>query len=170
MEFVPVANAAGSPTSNAVVFMYHRFGEDKYPSTNIQVQQFIDQLEFLAREGFTIWPLTRIVNSMEKKVHIPDKIVAITVDDAYLSVYQNAFPILKARKIPFTVFISSDHVDKKYSNYMSWEQLREMERYGMEVGNHSAHHLHLVRFDKELNNWKRDVLDDISQAQNRIKA
>ena len=155
--------------SSAVVFMYHRFGEDKYPSTNIKISQFIEQLDFLKHEGFSVWPLSKIERSLRNKIPFPDKVVAITIDDAYLSVYQHAFPILKKRKLPFTVFISSENVDKKFSNYMTWQQLREMQNNGMEAGNHSAHHEHLIRTNKTRTVWKKDVLADILLAQNRIK-
>ena len=166
---LPTTSASETNASNAVVFMYHRFGEDKYPSTNIRISQFIEQLDFLQREGFTIYPLSKIVKSFDDKIKLPDKVIALSVDDAYLSVYENAFPILKARKIPFTIFISTENVDKKHRNYMSWDQLREMQQQGMEIGNHSSHHLHMIRTNQTEQNWKQSVLDDISHAQRRLK-
>ena len=39
---------------SAVVFMYHRFGEDRYPSTNIRVDQFRQQMDYLSDGGFTV--------------------------------------------------------------------------------------------------------------------
>lgn len=162
-------HARETTTSNAVVFMYHRFGENKYPSTNIRIPQFIEQLDYLQREGFTFYPLSKIVEAFKDKKMLPDKVVALSVDDAYLSVYENAFPILKARKIPFTIFISTESVDKKHRNYMNWEQLREMQQHGMEVGNHSSHHAHLIRTNQTTQNWKQSVLDDISHAQQRLR-
>lgn len=44
LNLVPIMAQSNSTT--AVVFMYHRFGEDSFPSTNIRVEQFEEQLEF----------------------------------------------------------------------------------------------------------------------------
>ena len=60
---VPSADSAEQVPPHAVVFMYHRFGEAEYPSTNITLTQFEDQLDYLETEGFRIWPLARIVSS-----------------------------------------------------------------------------------------------------------
>lgn len=175
---VAVAIIAGFPAMSspvvtsergAVVFMYHRFGEDRLPSTNIRMDQFIEQLDFLEKNNFSIWPLSKIVDHLHKEKEIPDRTVAITIDDAYLSVYTNAFPVLKERGIPFTVFVSTLHVDKKYSRYMSWAQLSEMMRFGAEIGNHSTSHKHLIRDQQSYDEWKQYVVMDVTSSARRIK-
>lgn len=130
--------------SHAVILMYHRFGEDKYPTTNIKIEHFVQQLDFFADNGFQVWPLSKIISHLQNKTPIPDKTMAITIDDAYLSVYQIAYPIMHDRKIPFTLFVASGVVDKHYSSYMSWQQIQDMVQHGVEVGNHSVNHLHLI--------------------------
>lgn len=162
-------NAAENASQSAVVFMYHRFGENTLPSTNIKMNQFIQQLDWLEKEGFQVWSLSKIVKHLKQDIAIPDKTVAITIDDAYLSVYTHAYPIFRQRKMPFTVFISSDHVDKRYSNYMNWDQLREMRLNGMEVGNHSSHHRHLIRVSQSYDVWAKHVRKDIKLAETRIE-
>ena len=67
--------------------MYHHFGDDRYPSTNIQLAQFDAQLNFLETSGFHILPLPDILNRLASGQALPDKTAAITMDDAYLSVY-----------------------------------------------------------------------------------
>lgn len=166
---IPYAAQATPP--HAVVFMYHRFGEAEFPSTNITLAQFEAQLDYLETEGYRIWPLTRIVRSLRSGASIPERVVAITIDDAYLSVYEQAFPRLQRRGWPFTVFVSTDVVDQGLADYMNWEQMREMRRAGVDFANHSSSHAHLWRRqpDESREAWMRRVSRDIQQAQARLQ-
>jgi biofilm PGA synthesis lipoprotein PgaB len=158
--------------SHAVVFMYHRFGDSRYPSTNVRMDQFKAQLDYFAAHGYQVWPLQRILKYLQIDEDLPDKVVAITIDDAYLSVYQNAFPVLKARNLPFTVFVSSGPVDRGLPDFMSWEQMREMQKAGASFANHSADHAHLVaRLKGETEEaWRARVKADIEKDQQRLQA
>ena len=71
---------------HAVILMYHRFGEDRLPSTNIRLDQFDAHLEKLSNGNYSVWPLAKIVSHLQKDMPLPDRTVAITIDDAYLSV------------------------------------------------------------------------------------
>ena len=115
-----------SAADSAVVLMYHRYGEDKYPSTNIRVEQFEVQLEHLLEGGYAVVPLTEVVNALTVGGNLPSRAVVITIDDAYRSVYDVAFPRFKAAGFPFTVFIATDPVDEGLPAYMTWDQMREM--------------------------------------------
>jgi len=129
----------------AVIFMYHRFGESRHPSTNVTLEQFDEQLDFFESNDFKILPLGTIVEALKQNTPLPDKAIAITIDDAYLSVYEEAFPRLKAKGYPFTVFVASDGVDKKIPAYMTWEQMREMQKDGAQFANHSQKHDYLTQ-------------------------
>ena len=95
---------------HAVILMYHRFGEDTIPSTNIRLEQFDRHLEILASGDYNVWPLGKIVTHLQKKQPLPDRTVGISIDDAYFSVYAEAWPRLKEKGFPFTVD-SSDTFD-----------------------------------------------------------
>jgi len=84
----PPAEAADS----AVVFMYHRFGETSWPSTNIRVDQFEAHLKELAEGGYEVLALPSILSALKRGEALPDKTIALTIDDAYLSVYTVACP------------------------------------------------------------------------------
>lgn len=157
--------------SHAVVFMYHRVGDRRYPSTNIRMEQFRAQLDYLQQHDYKVWALDRIMNYLQLNEPLPDRVVAITVDDAYLSFYRNAFPLLKARDLPFTVFVSTDVVDKGLPDFMTWEQMREMKGAGAAFGNHTADHAHLViRHQGETEDaWRDRVRGDIAEGQERLQ-
>jgi peptidoglycan/xylan/chitin deacetylase (PgdA/CDA1 family) len=156
---------------NGVMFMYHRFGEERLPSTNISMAQFTAHLDYLQAEKFTIWPLGKLVDALKRQQPIPDKTVVLTVDDAYRSVYDNAFPLLQSRGIPFSVFVSSDYVDKKFGNYMSWDQMREMKAAGVEFALHSASHDHLIllREGEDKAAWQQRIREDLLRSQTRLR-
>ena len=88
-----------------ISIMYHRFEENKYPSTNIRVDDFMSHIEIIKDSGF------QFISSEEFKNHInlknKKKMILLTIDDGFLSFYKNAWPILKREKIPFIIFTSS---------------------------------------------------------------
>ena len=125
---------------SAVVLMYHRFGEDDFPATNIRVEQFEAQLEHLRERGYAVVPLARVLDSLAGGEPLPERAVAITIDDAYRSVYTVAFPRFEAAGMPFTVFVSTEPVDQGLPGYMSWDDMREMAEAGATYANHGAAH------------------------------
>ena len=154
---------------SAVVFMYHRFGEVKYPSTNITMKQFNSQLDYLEENNYNVLPLSEIIKSIRDKQTLPAKTVAITIDDAYISMFEKAYPILKSKKFPFTVFVSTNAVDNKSKFYTSWQQMREMKKNGAEFANHSLSHDYLLpKKDEEKELWKKRVSKEIRGAQKRL--
>lgn len=163
---------AQAALADASIFLYHRFGEDRYPSTSIRIEQFESHLAFLAENHYEVWPLERIVDYLDQGKALPARTVAITVDDAYLSVYEQAYPRLKALGWPFTVFVSTEPVDRNLKDYMSWEQMRKMARHGARYGNHSASHAHLVRRapDEDDAQWRRRIRREVETAQQRLRA
>jgi peptidoglycan/xylan/chitin deacetylase (PgdA/CDA1 family) len=152
--------------ASAVVMMYHRFGEHAWPSTNIRIDQFEAHLAELATGGYTVRPLTDIVTALKAGRPLPDRTIGLTIDDAFMSVYRQAWPRLRKAGLPFTLFVATDAVDRRGKDYMSWDHVREMARAGITIGAHSAGHAHLpmlsagaikqelaksnARFEKEL--------------------
>lgn len=140
---VASAAAAQDLLNGAVVFVYHRFGEDDVPSTNIRVAQFEAHLRELQTGGYTVLPLPEVAAALRERRRLPDRTVAISVDDAYLSVYTTAWPMLRAAGIPFTVFVATDLLDGGGGGrYMNWDQIRELRDAGVTIGAHSAAHGH----------------------------
>ncbi|MEQ8246764.1 MAG: polysaccharide deacetylase family protein [Alphaproteobacteria bacterium] len=139
---IPV-RAQGAQDSGAVILMYHRFGEDDYPSTNIRIEQLDAHLTVLREGGFTVLPLPEIVAAFERGDPLPDRAVAITIDDAYRSIYDIAWPRFRDAGIPFTVFVATEPIDRGLGNYMTWDQLRELHAAGVTIANHTVSHLHM---------------------------
>lgn len=139
-----MGGAASAEDRSAVVLLYHRFGEDSLPSTNIRLDQFEAQIEYLKNGDFNVWPLSKIVAHIKTNKPLPERTVSITVDDAYKSVFEEAWPRLKAAGFPFTLFVSTDPVDEGNGNYMSWDDIRALHADGVEIAHHTASHLHMI--------------------------
>jgi len=164
---LPLAQA---DENQVVVLMYHRFGESQHPSTNIKLAQFDDHLDYLSQAGYEVWPLTKVVKHLQNNRPFPTRVVSITIDDAYQSVFTEAYPRLKKRGWPFTVFVSTDAVDDRISAFMSWRQMREMQAHNVAFENHSASHDYLVRRGQgeTEGQWLKRVTADVNRAQQRI--
>ena len=96
---------------SAVVLMYHRFGEDRFPSTSIRVEQFQAHLKYLKDSGYTVVPLADVHAAINDGSPLPGRAVAITIDDAYRSVYDVAFPIFRQKNVCRHIRFASDLPD-----------------------------------------------------------
>ncbi len=148
----------------ANVVMYHRFGEDNVPSTNVRLDQFEAHLSELRDGGYNVLPLPDIVAAFRDGKPLPDRTVAITVDDAYLSVYAEAWPRLRALNMPFTLFVATQAIDSKLPGYMNWDQMRELVADGVTIGSQTATHPHMAGRGDAANRR------DIDEAHQRLEA
>ena len=139
---------AGAPRADAaesaVVLMYHRFGEDTAPATNIRLDQFEAHLAEIAERGYTVLPIPEILASLRNGRALPDRTIGLSIDDAFLSVYTEAWPRLRDAGLPFTLFVATDSIDKQDPGYMSWDQIRELARAGVTIGSQTASRVNLV--------------------------
>ena len=162
------AGLLGGPPAAAAdwasVVMYHRFGEAGFPSTNIRLDQFEAHLAELTSGRYTVLALPDIVDAMKTGRSLPDRTVAITVDDAYASVYAEAWPRLKAAGLPLTLFIATDAVDEANKVYMSWDQIRELAEQGVTIGSQTASHPHMANLSGQRNRW------EIRKSNDRFKS
>ncbi len=158
--------AAGS----AVVLMYHRFGEARFPSTNIRVEQFEAQLKHLRDGGYTVVPLADVIAAINDGATLRERAVAITIDDAYRSVFGVAYPLFRADGIPFTVFVSTNAVDEGRPAYMTWEQMREMAAHGASFANHGASHTSVIERRENETDAERlvRVSEDVEKGWQRL--
>ena len=135
-----------------ISLMYHRFEENKYPSTNIRINDFKEHIKIIEDNNIKFINPKKfedelINNKLQKKI-------LLTIDDGFLSFYKNAWPILKSKKIPFILFVSTREVGA--FNYMTWEQIREISKEDfVEIGNHSHTHEYLV--DESSKTIKEDI-------------
>ena len=135
-----------------LALMYHRFNENKYPSTNVKIDIFKKQIEIINSKGLNFYNPLNFKDEFSKPKN--EKKILLTIDDAFSSFYKNAWPYLKKNKIPFILFVSTKPVGK--NGYMTWEQIREIEKEKFAyIGNHSHSHEYMINFT--LDKFKKDI-------------
>jgi len=130
--------------------MYHRFEENKYPSTNIKIADFIKQIDLIKKSGFRFIDANNFEDNLVNLKS--ERKILLTIDDAFKSFYDQAWPLLKKDKIPFILFVNTREVGS--SGYMTWDQIRKIakEKF-VHIGNHSYSHDYLIdKTDEEITN------------------
>ena len=126
--------------------MYHRFNENEYPSTNIRMNMFREQMSIIKDLNYNFYSPEIFVKEFNKPK--TEKKILITIDDGFKSFYNEAWPYLKENKIPFILFVSTEPVGKK--GYMTWDEIKEVEEseFGF-IGHHSHTHEYLIDMDNQ---------------------
>jgi peptidoglycan/xylan/chitin deacetylase (PgdA/CDA1 family) len=148
---------------SAVMVMYHRFGDARFPATNIRMDQFEAHLAELNAGGHTVLPLPQVLEAFRTGTPLPDKAVVLTVDDAWASVYRHAWPRLKALRLPFTLFVVTDETDRGGPEMISWDQIRELAASGLvTIGTQGAAHPHMHQLTTA------EIAADLARAKKRF--
>ncbi|MCR9177526.1 MAG: polysaccharide deacetylase family protein [Alphaproteobacteria bacterium] len=150
--------------NGAVVLMYHRFDQPDQPQTNIRMDQFAQHLAELKNGGYTVMALPAILERLRNRERLPDRTVAITVNDATTDLYSLAWPKFRDAGFPITVFVASDFVDRAAPGMMTWDQVRELAAAGVTIGSQTASVAHLPEIEID------QVKLEIDRASNRIQA
>ena len=150
---------ASNIKNSATVFMYHKFGVSKYPSTSVTIDQIESHINELLQEKYNILPLELIVDTIINDGKLPDNTIGISIDDADKSFFDVGWPLFKENNIPVTLFVTTGTIVDNSKNYINWSQIRKLRSEGVTIGAHSHTHSHMpdltieeVRKEIELSN------------------
>ena len=146
---------------------YHRVGPprgDHVPT--VTAETFERQLNFLVRNKFRVVNLDALVGMIDRGGRIPSRTIVITFDDGYEETFSIAWPLLKRRRFPATVFITPNEVGLE--GFANWEQVGKMARDGVTIGCHTMNHRYLplvseAKLSEEIVDSKRVIEERISQ-------
>ncbi len=148
---------------HGVAIMYHRFGENRIPSTNIRLEQLDAHIAELKSGRYTVLPLAELLAGMRGGT-LPDRAVAITVDDAYASFAREGWPRFRAAGLPVTLFVAVEPVERGTRGYMTWDEVRQVAQEGVTIGHHSWSHLYYPSLDEAA------LRADLARATERFQA
>jgi peptidoglycan/xylan/chitin deacetylase (PgdA/CDA1 family) len=150
--------------------MYHRIcdltpEEARSPllrDLTVSPRDFERQVRFLVAHGFTLLLASQVEEAVRRGLPLPERAVALTMDDGYRDNFDNAFPILRRHGLPATIFVVTNSVGRP--NRLEWEHILTMRRRRIGYGSHTVTHpdltlLPLARLDFELRESKR-VLEE----------
>lgn len=162
---------SGWAADSAVLLQYHHFGSATPAATSVTVEQFEAHLAYLEEHAFAVWSVEQIIGRLQANEPLPERCVAITIDDAYASVFEEAFPRLRARGWPFVIFVSTGAVDQGLATYLTYDQMRTMASGGATFGAHSHTHAFLNRrhADESEADWRTRVTADIETSRRRLR-
>ena len=130
-------------------------------------------LDGLLEEGVAIVPLAQLL----AKPPGARRRVALTFDDGLKSVRSAALPLLKARALPFTLFVVTDFVGRDNGwpsqrkgiarmPLLDWRELEELRDAGAEIGSHSASHVALRGLSEA--GWTHELADSKRYLEDRL--
>jgi peptidoglycan/xylan/chitin deacetylase (PgdA/CDA1 family) len=135
------------PAGGVPILLYHRFGPVAADSMTVTTPVFESHLKYLAENGYRVIPLRDLMNMyFGNGIQAGSRYVVLAADDAHISVYTTAFPLLKKYNAPMTLFVYPSAVSNA-SYAMTWEQLRELKATGLfDAQSHTYWH---PNFNKE---------------------
>ena len=140
--FLVGATFANEVKNSATVFMYHKFGVSKYPSTSVTIDQLNSHIEELTKEKYTIKSLNFIIDTILNDGDLPENTIGISVDDADKSFLEVGWPLFKKNNIPVTLFVTTGTISNNLK-YINWDQIRKLKEEGVIIGAHSHTHAHM---------------------------
>ena len=114
---------------------------------NVPPEDFRAQLDYLAEQGYTTITMLEYMKAKKGKMEMPERPIILTFDDGYENNYLEMLPILEEHGMKAVVYMVTNQIGQK--GYLTWGQLREMQKRGVEIGSHTANHLPLAGLSQE---------------------
>ncbi|PRR80825.1 Poly-beta-1,6-N-acetyl-D-glucosamine N-deacetylase precursor [Clostridium liquoris] len=142
-------------TKGIPVLMYHSIDYEKGNELRVPKEKFRQQMSLLKEKGYTTLTLNELYGFFINGNPIPEKSVVITFDDGYVDNYYNAYPILKEFHFNAVVFVITNNIDK-VKNYLTSDQIIELDNNGVEIESHTVNHekLSTLGYDKQFETLK----------------
>ena len=167
---VPTPTPASAPvpitSTHVPILMYHHLTEvgvdadAEYQQLSVSPGDFQQQVTYLQDNGYRTITFAELVGAFGGQVSLPSKPVIITFDDGWDDIYHVAYPVLRDHGMRATFFIPTNWVEN-LDGVVSWAQIEEMSRGGMEFGSHSVTHPYLTTYDPD---WLRFELEESKAA------
>lgn len=143
-----------------MILCHHGVSESWPTEFAIDPGRLESQLRFLLRRGYR--PLT-LADALTRRP--AGKTLVVTFDDAYRSVLRRGFPVLERLGVPATVFVPTAYATSQEPmawpgmggwlgtsfegglGCMTWEELRQLQADGWEIGSHTRNHRDLTALD-----------------------
>ena len=154
--------------TNAAILLYHHVSTKTPSSTSVTPDTFKAHMEYIAN-NHTVVPLTDVVNALQQNEPLPENAVAITFDDGYANILENAHPILKKLGFSYTVFINPDEIGVA-PQQLTWAEVKTMQNEGVLFANHTLDHLHMLNDEFTDENWLERVWNNVEAAEDKIES
>ncbi|MFB7243781.1 polysaccharide deacetylase [Streptomyces populi] len=131
------------------VFLYHAVSDDPPPwlaRFTVGPRTFTEHLDMIADSGLRVVPLRRLVAALLGGPPVPPRSAVLTFDDGYADFASTVAPLLAARRLPSTLYVTTDALEPSgrgpfpSTATLTWDQVRELDAAGVEIGGHTVTH------------------------------
>ena len=139
-----------APPEGFPILEYHMVTENPHPDAKPYVvppEDFAEQLDYLAEEGYTTITPQDYARARKGKQQLPEKPIILSFDDGYEDNWRVVLPMLEERGMKAVFYMVTNSIGQP--GYLTWDNLFDMERRGMEIGSHTANHLPLTTLSPE---------------------
>ena len=147
-----------------LVLNYHMVNS-MFISLAIEPGDFDWQMKYLVDHGYHSISPDELYDFLAGKGTLPDRPVLITFDDGYEDNYTNAYPILKKYNLKATIFVVTGFLSKR-KGYLTWDQLREMEKNGITIESHTVTHAPLPELSDD--RIREELVESKRQAETEL--
>jgi peptidoglycan/xylan/chitin deacetylase (PgdA/CDA1 family) len=136
----------GAPAHSVTVpvLTYHRVAPlSAVGITDLKVEpsNFIAELSALKNNGYHTIHQWQLFDALYKGAALPAKPVIISVDDGYVDDVTRILPALQRFHMVATFFVITGRMTEP--GFLNADQIRQLDQAGMDVGDHTAHHVDL---------------------------
>ena len=140
-------------TSPIPILLYHAVGPVPDPRLGrytITRDRFAAHLDVLNEQGWTVRSISDLVAARRRGDALGDRVAAVTFDDGFASFAEHAWPELRRRSLPATLFVTTGTVGATAAwlgglggdamPLAGWDDLRRLRDEGCDIGAHSVTH------------------------------
>jgi peptidoglycan/xylan/chitin deacetylase (PgdA/CDA1 family) len=128
------------------ILMYHRINvvDASTPEITrrltVHPRTFARQMRWLKRHRYHTITQRMLFGALMCGDRLPRKPILITFDDGYRDAYRKASPVLERRGMRATAYVITGRISGSDPSFLTWRQLRLLERRGVEIGSHTVSH------------------------------
>lgn len=153
------------------VLSYHHFSKTKREKLYVRADEFEQQMQFLADNGYRVITLEQLFEFFELG-QVPKNSVVITIDDGWSDFYHVAYPILQTYGYPATLFIQTDLINNPNRKTLNWAQVREMVNNSqIEIQCHTKTHRNLAKLKRgeSFKSYFKSIEKELDEARQIIR-
>jgi peptidoglycan/xylan/chitin deacetylase (PgdA/CDA1 family) len=159
------------------ILMYHSISNESeadvspYYRTATSPELFARHLALMRSEGYEVLGLQAGLEKFHRSGSADTKLAVITFDDGYQDFFTAALPVLQRNHCGATVFLPTAFIGKSASNFkgracMTWDEVRESQRAGIEFGSHTVNHPKL--YDLNLSQLRTELKDSKDKLEHEL--
>jgi len=155
---------------NVPILLYHRFGPVAADGMTVTTPVFESHLKYLKENGYKVIPLRQLVDYYLNKGPRPSPgSVVIVVDDGHKSVYTDMLPLVRAYRVPVTLFLYPSVISNA-SYAMTWDQLRDLKKTGLfDFQGHTYWHPNFKKDEKRMTRPEYEKSVDMQLNKSKAK-